>query len=474
MNNLRTLTGAAVAVAALAAGAAPASAGSLVFTKGGDVFATSPDGAVQRQITTDGASLSAYQSPDLQDDGTVVVGRPSGQLRTFHRFALDGSPKGAPALAPGNSCGTGPLDLDAPPSGNLVIFQYIHSDFCFNPTPGNGPRQRVTAAFSDQPTASSVFPKHDNWRAPRWVPGTGYAAMVSSSGDSIGIQSGSGVTPIIAPDPGEAIESFDISRTGNRFLVETQPASNGSAPSQLELFQADGVPAAGLTGHGICELNNLASVNGEADPRWSPDGSQIAWEGAAGVYVSPAPVNNGGVCALQPRLIAAGGHDPAWGAVDLPAPNPGGGNPGGDAPGGDTPGGDTPGGDKPGDQNGDGPQAGDKTAPTLTLGGAGSGKLAKALANGYRSNVTVSEQSQVTGALLLDRRTGKKLGLPARVASGSLTAAAGKVKLVVKFTSRAKRKLKKRSSVRLSLQVSARDGAGNVSPTASRALTLKR
>jgi hypothetical protein len=456
MIHLRTLTGAAAAAAALFVTAAPAGASSLVYTKDTNVFATSPNGAVQKQITTDG-SFAAYQSPDLQDDGTVVAGRPSGSLRTFHRFALDGTSKGAPAIAPGNSCGTGPLEIDAPPTGNLLVFQYIHSDFCFNPTPGNGPRNRVTAAFSDLPTGSSIFPKHDNWTAPRWVPGTGFAAMVASGGNSIGIQSGASVSPIVSPDPGEQIESFDISRTGNRALIETRPTGATGGASQLELFQFDGVPSTSTGGHTVCEANGFANANGDADPRWSPDGTQIAWEGAGGVYVSPAPVNNGGVCRLQPQLIAAGGHDPAWGAADLPAPNPGAGT-------------KDPGNDNPGD---DDPPAGDKTAPQLTLGSAGSSKLAKALAKGYGTGVTVSEPSSVSGALLLDRGTAKKLGLPVRVAAGTVTVAPGSSKLVVRFTTKAKRKLRRMRSVKLTFQATARDGAGNVSSTASRKLTLK-
>ena len=75
--------------------------------------------------------------------------------------------------------------------------------------------------------------------------------------------------------------------------------------------------------------------------------------------------------------LGAGGHDPAWGAVDLPGP--GGDQPGGDQPGGKRPGGDQTGGGQPaGDQPGGGQPGGgqpggqgsagaDDTRPTLTL-----------------------------------------------------------------------------------------------------------
>src|SRR3954447_26134191 len=160
---MRTPTIAALAAAcAVAVSAAPAEASSIVYTKDSNVWITTPDGSYQKAVTTDGTADNRYQGVGQLDDGTIVAGRPSP--RFFYALRQDGSLRNAPLLAPGNSCGTGPLDLDVTPTG-LIVFQYVHSDFCFNPTPGNGPRSRVTFAFSDVPTGSATFPKHDNWTA---------------------------------------------------------------------------------------------------------------------------------------------------------------------------------------------------------------------------------------------------------------------------------------------------------------------
>src|SRR3954468_16118673 len=332
-----------IAAAAVLATAAPASASSITYTKNSNVWLTTPDGSYQKAVTTDGTAANRYQAPDQLDDGTIVAARPSP--RAFYALRQDGSLRNAPLLAPGNSCGTGPLDLDVTPDSGLIVFQYVHSDFCFNPTPGNGPRSRVTFAFSDVPTGSATFLKHDNWTAPRWTPGTDFASMVAIGGGSIGIQGGGTVSPWLASDPSvELIKSFDISRTGNRVLVETTPPSG--SPSRLVLWQNDGAPKSiNNTGTALCTAESFAA--GDADPRWSPDGTKIAWEGPAGVYVSPAPVVNGTTCVLQPTLVAPGGHDPAWGVADVarpaPPPPPPGGETGGDTGtgGGGNTGGDT-------------------------------------------------------------------------------------------------------------------------------------
>src|SRR4051795_8216240 len=130
-----------IAAAAVLATAAPASASSITYTKNSNVWLTTPDGSYQKPVTTDGTADNRYQAPDQLDDGTIVASRPS--VRFFYALRQDGTLRNAPLLAPGNSCGTGPLDLDVTPTG-LIAFQYIPPGYCFNPTPGNGPRSRVT------------------------------------------------------------------------------------------------------------------------------------------------------------------------------------------------------------------------------------------------------------------------------------------------------------------------------------------
>src|SRR3954452_11410035 len=190
---MRPPTIAALAAAcAVAVSAAPAEASSIVYTKDSNVWITTPDGSYQKAVTTDGTADDRYQGVGQLDDGTIVAGRPSP--RAFYALRQDGSLRNAPLLAPGNSCGTGPLDLDVTPTG-LIVFQYVHSDYCFNPTPGNGPRSRVTFAFSYLRSSSATFPNHDNCTTPLWSPGTEVVSLVAIGGGAVGIQGGSTVNP---------------------------------------------------------------------------------------------------------------------------------------------------------------------------------------------------------------------------------------------------------------------------------------
>jgi hypothetical protein len=484
---MRAIPAAAVAAAACALIAvAPAAASSIAYTKDSNVHLTSPDGSIQRPVTTDGTSTNRYQAPDQVDDGTIVVSRPS--VRFIYALRQDGTTRNAALLAPGNSCGSGPLDMDVTPdSPGLIVFQYIHSDYCFNPTPGNGPRSRVTFAFSDVPTAGSTFIKHDNWTAPRWTPGTDYASMVNINGGAIGIQGGGTVSPWLSSDPAvETIESFDISRTGNRVLVETVDPRVTNSPSRLIVWQNDGVPKSlNNTGSVVCVADNFAT-GGDADPRWSPDGTQIAWQGAAGIYVSPAPVSNNGVCVLNPRLIVPGGEDPAWGVADVPRPSGGDGGDGGGDGGNDggNDGGD--GGNDGGDTGNDGGDGGDTpsadvTAPRVTVTRIAGAKLRRALTGGLTVPVTLSEQAQVSGVLTLDRRVARRVGIargtggaPIAVARATANAPTGESQVTLRFTSKAAKKLRSRKKVTLMLQLTATDGAGNQGRSQPMAVTLKR
>src|SRR4051794_41722431 len=94
------------ALTALAVMAAPALAANIVYTKDHNVFVTSPDGGIQRQITTNGAVDNSYRSPTEKDDGTIVVPHSS---KFWWLFGLDGTSRGGPWTAFAmNSCSTSP------------------------------------------------------------------------------------------------------------------------------------------------------------------------------------------------------------------------------------------------------------------------------------------------------------------------------------------------------------------------------
>jgi uncharacterized repeat protein (TIGR01451 family) len=116
----------------------------------------------------------------------------------------------------------------------------------------------------------------------------------------------------------------------------------------------------------------------------------------------------------------------------------------------------------------------DTTAPGLTLVIKARQKLLPALRKGLRATAGCSEACALQAKLLITKKLSKKLKLPTVVGKATANlAAAGTTNLVVKFTAKAKRKLAKLRSVRLTLDVVATDAAGNAA-TARKAVTLKR
>lgn len=116
----------------------------------------------------------------------------------------------------------------------------------------------------------------------------------------------------------------------------------------------------------------------------------------------------------------------------------------------------------------------DTTAPLLTLTVKAGQKLPAALRKGLRATAGCSEACAMQAKLLIAKKLAKKLKLPTVLGKAPANlAAAGTTNLVVKFTAKAKRKLAKLRSVRVTLVLTATDPAGNTA-TARKAVTLRR
>jgi hypothetical protein len=118
--------------------------------------------------------------------------------------------------------------------------------------------------------------------------------------------------------------------------------------------------------------------------------------------------------------------------------------------------------------------AADTTAPALTLVVKARQKLLSALRKGLRATAGCSEACTMQAKLLIAKKLAKKLKLPTVVGKATKNlAAAGTTNLVVKFTAKARRKLAKLRSVRLTLELLAADAAGNAAK-ARKVVTLTR
>lgn len=304
-----------------AAVAATRTTPSLVYVdSSNNVWATSADGLIKRQLTTDGVSFDKYFSPSMQDDGTVVF---VNQLRTTYVLNADGTTKSGPwHAAPPLVSYTSINWAEAQPSGRF----YLTGELLFDLYLDNMLTVNVSTVDSPSFDACAVSMCPINVWRPRFLPGTNnYTAL--DTPDPLGPSS---VVDVVTPDgqktswiqfnSGPATATFDnvdVSRTGNRILAETQQSS--SAPSDLTLLQGAGPPPAAVTP--VCGLDGFGA--GDARPRFSPDGTQISFSEPDGVHVadSPTVAADGTTCVLaNDHLLIPGGKDADWSPYTLTIP----------------------------------------------------------------------------------------------------------------------------------------------------------
>ena len=116
----------------------------------------------------------------------------------------------------------------------------------------------------------------------------------------------------------------------------------------------------------------------------------------------------------------------------------------------------------------------DTAAPAATL-KAAKQKLKAVLAKGLAVTASCSEPCTLKLQLVIDKKTAKKLKLGKKpTVIGTLTRSlAGSAKLKIKLTGKAKKRLKKAKSVKLSVRAVATDPAGNAAAVV-KTVTLKR
>ncbi|HEX6116257.1 MAG TPA: hypothetical protein VFY99_04105 [Solirubrobacterales bacterium] len=458
---LRRLGSATLASAALAlAAAAPASAASVVYIGGdGNVHLVSPDGSVKHQVTSDATADSKYRSPSQTDAGTVVAIRGSGNSPFAYFLDRQTGQVTGNWLLPGRS---GPLSFSPytggqiAPNGGVIVYDSFYG-------PGYTGNGQIDVGFVFGPGATDpcVVNCETGYSEPRWIPGIPGAGMINtpfggSPEEAIYVQGSSSLQRWVGlNNPNDAdIQSFDVSRQG-RTMIELDPEGappSGEEVSQIQFYSNVGTPGeAGADVQFQCIAENFA--RSRARPRWSPDGSMIAWEDAGGVFTSPAPtVTDGGPCNLAPKLVAPGGTRPDWGVADTPGGGSGSGDGGGD--GGD--GGDGTGGGEPTVDLGDG-----QSLKRVVK----SGKLVVEVTCGAPcdANVTAIADKKTASRY----KTGKKLG------SGSERSdAAGTFDVTAKLTKKARKGLKKAKKAKATLKAEITED-GSPTETVSQKVTLK-
>ena len=475
MPSSKTFLAAALgALAVCGAGAPSASADSISYVKGGNVWLSTADGSRQFQVTTSGAYTSASQS----DDGTIAA--ISGQrIHRLDRFGTILSNFSTPVSdgtddsnVPYVSHFVGPFDADISDDGQKVAYSFYWQYWTtFGSTTGyHMLRQGVGISRSNRLTAWSE-------------PGLGYltgwfdSSWYDNDTLAIGREASVGQTDISLHNLGAAANGQTPWFAGNSTLTNLrEPAVNkqhdriafvggSDAAPQLWVQRMNGeAPALPSACHGWENPSGGVFTS----LTWSPSGTSLAWEEGDGIWMAPGNDSCGAPGAT--RLLVPGGTYPDWGPADVPTSRPGGG--GGDGGGGGTGGGDggTGGGGTGGTpQPGATPKPGTGATPitstraTGATGGAtgGSSGSNAAGSKGLTFAFACGRACTITGKVALSSKLAKKLKLkPGLVVAGGRVKLTkkGRVKLVVTPTAAGRKALAKLKGQKLTMKVTIKEG----------------
>jgi PASTA domain/WD40-like Beta Propeller Repeat len=287
----------AVGVVLLAA-AGTAQASSIVFVRGGDVWLTTPDGSREHRVTS-GQDIRAVTQAE---DGTIFAWRP-GQL-----YKLD---QNGNQLAPPKTT-IDMFDLDVSPDGRRLAFWYVLS---------NG--RYFDALNSD----GSEAPWDDNNGSyPQWMDNAG--VLRSNDAGYVAVQyQGNGNYYNWFGEPDGKKFGVAITRAKDRLVAVVRDYSE-TGPWTVAHYSNSSQPPVSDAGHILrppddpaqrpalrCTVD-MGSVE-PSHPRFSPDGTQIAWELPDGIHVQPVLDLNS--CS-QPAggFTIAGAKSPDWGPADVP------------------------------------------------------------------------------------------------------------------------------------------------------------
>ena len=324
MSGTRCVLATAVVAGALAVPAS-ASAESLVFVKGGNVWTTHADGTRPHRITRDGTRRLPYVHPTQADNGTIVALRATDMFR----FTRAGRRIGRPRRVSAGLSGPGSLHelaeaSEVSPNGKRVALQKT----LLQGKSGNGVSgMQILAVSVEYRTAKtgrrvrSVHQAGDYYQSPSWA-GNSRAlifAPYNSYAPEVFVDTFGGSTDGWFSDEhgGEAdpfgrqpIDDGELTRAGDRIAFVR--GTNVSGDWAGALFEVDLVSSFSEVPTPFCSF--VPPGPGPfSGPSWSPDGSSLAWSNRTGVWTARLNPSSGD-CGVSPRLVVRGGKAPDWSA----------------------------------------------------------------------------------------------------------------------------------------------------------------
>ena len=332
----RLLLSLLAALVVVLAVAAPASASSVAYIDGHNLWYSSPDGARKVQVTSGGSEDASWQVPSQGRDGkTVVVHRDTfegGSKRpVLYLYGADGKLVTAnvmPVYSGAIGGAVYPIGLDMDWNSNAVAYGYQYCGFACQSL-----YRGYWLTFSDN---QGAYPSNPQGASDAFNPTFYKTRVVSSdSGGNIFVQPDVPEAPFTSSYQGWLThgEGYYLSR------AEVSPANNQVAIEWLQDGGAEGITVAQHSGTVPSDLVAACDIQVAAHSgnlTFSPDGSQMAWKDDEGIKVAGVPNMAAGTdtCTLTapPRVISASGSQPSFGGADVAAVGGvGGGQPSGGA-----------------------------------------------------------------------------------------------------------------------------------------------
>ncbi|MFA9269686.1 MAG: hypothetical protein ACEQSX_02870 [Baekduiaceae bacterium] len=433
-------------LAALAVTPATASAASVSYIDGGEVWQSTLDGSRKAKLS---GGDTTYKEVAQADGGRTVGVRRDGSLSRFTLFNPDGAvAHDGPLQYEVGSWTTRayPLSVDITPDGGSLIYGFSNSYYNAALFPSPFVFGRGSLLISSQnlnPFTQEIFSplKQADREWPTFVGNR----IVAASGNNVVLQRDAAGVPYASdfdpwftpnlPGAGYSLERTDVAANGQVAAVEYDKDSGGTIlDRRIDVFPIAGVGGAPNNAAGC----RIPAQGWPSNVSISQDGSRIAWKDDGGVKVAGIPDFSGvDDCALTspPVVISPTGSYPSIGGADVPTGPVGGGSAAGTAP----------------------PPSG-SGAPAATSTPAFSVSLpakttAKALRGGVTFTVTVGAPGTVNATLSVPQSKLRAAKLVVIARGKTVAKRAGKVKVKLVATKAARPKLRRLKGVTATLKV---------------------
>ena len=334
-----TLALAAIGAGALAGGvaAAPvahdaASAGSILYHKGGRLWVASPSGRGKHRIPRS----RGLSNPSQDDKGRIVAQKGIKLYRLSRRGKRLNKPiTTAFRTNPIVTSFKGPFFPEVSPNGKLIAYTYSFTESHYDPAcqcvstaPSLNTAYTYSNRFVSDPdqkfgTHALLLPRLvDRQQAASWPPPrTCTTTPATCSTPSPSTRSAEGLTPTrpwftectdcrsIQTLQKYPLEEAELTRKRDKTVFVAGDLNATQAGSMLFIHPLPQPPTA-IPRH-FCRITG---PNGKfTSPSWSPDGKRLAWADRSGIWVGELGNLAGDNCEVSKKLVIRGGATPDWG-----------------------------------------------------------------------------------------------------------------------------------------------------------------